>query len=122
MLYGDAETLFRETLEVHRRVLGPEHPDTLAVIGGMGSVIKQQGRHAESEAIFRKLLEVQRRVSGPEHPETLKSMHNLAQAIKGQNRYSEAEAISGGCWTSSAASWDRNIPIRRSPLKIWLRQ
>ena len=27
--YAEAEKLYRETLDIRRRVLGPEHPDTL---------------------------------------------------------------------------------------------
>jgi non-specific serine/threonine protein kinase/serine/threonine-protein kinase len=38
--YVDAEKLLRQVLEVRRRVLGPEHPDTLETMSRLGVVLK----------------------------------------------------------------------------------
>jgi hypothetical protein len=34
--HAEAEQMFRELLDVQRRVLGPEHPDTLATLSELG--------------------------------------------------------------------------------------
>ena len=65
-------------LDVRRRVLGPEHPQTLTTMGNLGCSLHGQGKYAEAETMQRELLDVQRRVLGPEHPDTLATVSNLA--------------------------------------------
>ena len=67
----------RELLDVKRRVLGPEHPDTLTTMGNLACSLCDQGKHAEAEQMFREVLDLQRRVLGPEHPETLATLREL---------------------------------------------
>ena len=70
--------MFRELLDLQRRVLGPEHPSTLNTMDNLAASLLGQGKHAEAEQMFRELLDVQRRVLGPEHPDTLATVSNLA--------------------------------------------
>ncbi len=51
----------RELLDMRRRVLGPEHPDTLNTMGNLAASLSGQGKHAEAEQMQRELLNVQRR-------------------------------------------------------------
>ena len=44
-----AEPLFRQALEMRRRVLGPEHPATIASINNLAGCINAMGRWAGSE-------------------------------------------------------------------------
>lgn len=39
-------TLYRDTLKVANRVLGPEHPDTLMTAGNLATTLSRQGQHA----------------------------------------------------------------------------
>ena len=86
--YPEAEALFSQTLEIQRRVLGPEHPDTLNSMNNLASVYYSQGKYAQAEALDSQILEIRRRVLGPEHPDTLASMNNLANVyyVAGQVR------------------------------------
>ena len=43
--------MFRELLDVQRRVLGPEHPNTLATISNLTVSLSGQGTHVEAEQI-----------------------------------------------------------------------
>ena len=36
--HAEAEQMFRELLDLQRRVLGPEHPDTLATVSDLASL------------------------------------------------------------------------------------
>jgi non-specific serine/threonine protein kinase/serine/threonine-protein kinase len=92
-LYDQAEPLLREALDTRRRVLGPEHPDTLGTAVEMGRLLHAMMRDNESEALLAETLEIQKRVRGPEHPETLRTMGDLARAYWGQQRSREAEAL-----------------------------
>ena len=91
--YGKAEKLHSEALEIQRRVLGKEHPDTLRSRNNLAVAIKFQGRHEEAERLHREVLEIRRRVLGSEHPDTLDSMQNLAGAIGIPNGCQEAEEL-----------------------------
>ena len=41
--YAEAEKLYRETLDMRRRVLGPEHPDTLSSMNNLANVLDERG-------------------------------------------------------------------------------
>ena len=76
--YAEAEKLLRDTLAAQRRVLGPEHPDTLTTMFKLANSIAAQGcdRRAEAEKLWRDTLEARRRVLGAEHLDTLATMDN----------------------------------------------
>src|SRR5258708_8325345 len=66
------------TLEIKRRVLGPEPPEPLRNMLNLATSIQHQGRYADAEKLDRQTIEIRRRVLGPEHPDTALSMYNLA--------------------------------------------
>ncbi len=91
-LYADAERTFRTVLQERERVLGSEHPDTLATRRDLESALFYEGKYAESEAEARALLAIQEKVHGPEHPDTLKARNNLASTLSAQGKYAGAES------------------------------
>lgn len=92
-LYSEAEKLERETVDSYLRVLGPQHPDTLASMTNLASTLDSEGRYQEAEQLQREIFEVQRRIIGAENLETLGSMNNLAYSLERQRRYPEAEKL-----------------------------
>src|SRR6185436_516232 len=92
-LYAQAEPLLQEALAARRRLLGPEHPDTLTVAQAIGKLRDLGGRSQEAEAINREVVEARTRVLGPDHPDTLTSMNSLANSFARQGRYQEAEPL-----------------------------
>jgi len=85
--YAQAEALHSQTLEIMRRVLGPEHPNTLGSMHLLAMVYIRLAKYAQAEALDSQTLEMRRRVLGPEHPDTLGSMNNLAiDYVRGQVR------------------------------------
>jgi formylglycine-generating enzyme required for sulfatase activity len=65
--------LEERVLEVRRRVLGEEHPETLSSMGNLAMTLKAQGELAGARLLEERVLEVRRRVLGEEHQETLTS-------------------------------------------------
>src|SRR5215470_3386594 len=92
-LYSQAESLLRQAVETRRRVLGPEHPDTLKSSALLALSIHQEGRFSEAESIDRQLLPIEQRVLGPKHRTTLLTMGNLFWTLDAQGRYDEAESL-----------------------------
>ncbi|KAI5809273.1 P-loop containing nucleoside triphosphate hydrolase protein [Pyronema omphalodes] len=75
----EVQKLEEKVLEVRRRTLGEEHPDTLHTMQSLAITYKQlSGRLKEAQELEEKVLEVKRRILGEEHPDTLRSMQSLA--------------------------------------------
>jgi hypothetical protein len=51
--HSEAETMYRQTLQLRERVLGKDYPDTLASINNLVGSLGQQGKHAEAETMYR---------------------------------------------------------------------
>jgi tetratricopeptide (TPR) repeat protein/predicted Ser/Thr protein kinase len=92
-LYDQGELLLERALETRRRVLGGDHPDTLASMHSLGIVYWREGRYGEAERLYRDTIEARRRVLGEEHADTLATMNNLAALYVAQGRDEEAEAL-----------------------------
>ncbi|KAL4947836.1 hypothetical protein BDW69DRAFT_189826 [Aspergillus filifer] len=91
---GALEELQVEVMETMKRVLGPEHPSTLTVMGSLAATYQKQGQLKEAQGLQVQATEVMKRVLGPEHPSTLASMDKLASILMCQGRANEAENIS----------------------------
>jgi Flp pilus assembly protein TadD len=55
--YAEAEKSFRELLDIQRRVLGPEHPDTANSIYNLGCLAALQGRRDEAFTLLREAVD-----------------------------------------------------------------
>src|SRR5262249_50706121 len=75
-----------------KRILGPDHPDTLTARGNLAAVLWPEGRTAEAFAIQKKLVADYERTLGPDHPDTLTARANLA-AFHRSGRTAEYSAI-----------------------------
>jgi serine/threonine protein kinase/TolA-binding protein len=80
-------------LDIRRRLLGNEHPDTLKSIHVMGLLLQTQGKVSEAEKLYRESLTGRERALGPEHIDTLESRHNLATNLEWQGKFDEAERL-----------------------------
>ena len=92
-LFSRAESLLARSLEIRRRVLGLQNPDTLASMNDLGESIWRQGRYPEAEKLVHEALDRRQRVLGPNHPATLVSMSNLGLLLEQESRYGEAEKL-----------------------------
>jgi hypothetical protein len=91
--YQEAEELQVQLMQMTKRVLSDEHPDTLTGIGNLASTYSDQGRWKEAEELQVQLMQTMKRVLGDEHPHTLTSMVNLASTYWDQERWKEAEEL-----------------------------
>jgi tetratricopeptide (TPR) repeat protein len=91
--YRDAEPIFRQVLTERERLLGPEHPDTLAARHRLASSLDDQGRYPEAESEYRAVLTLEEKVLGSEHPTTLGTRNNLGNLLYEQGKYADAEKV-----------------------------
>ncbi|TWJ09801.1 CHAT domain-containing protein [Altererythrobacter ishigakiensis] len=91
--YGEAEPLYLEELRAGERLLGEDHPQTLAYLTNLAALFTDQGRYAEAEANLSRAMSSNVRVMGSDHPSTLASIDNLASLFNAQGRYEQAERL-----------------------------
>jgi hypothetical protein len=91
--YVTARTLQEQVLEVSRRILGEEHPDTLISMNNLAGTLRAQGDLAGARTLLEQDLEVRRRILGEEHPDTLISMDNLAKTLRAQGDLAGARTL-----------------------------
>ena len=91
--YREAEPLFRQSLEIRQKVLGPEHPDTAQSLNNLAVLLQDAGKLGEAEPLYRQTLEIDQKVLGPEHPNTATALSNLALLIQAQGKLGEAEPL-----------------------------
>ena len=86
---GDAAATrgrYAALLPVYKRVLGPEHQDTLTIRANLAYWTGETGDAAAARDQYAALLPIRKRVLGPEHPATLRARNNLAYWTKRAGR------------------------------------
>ena len=91
--YAAAEPLYRRSLAIREKVLGPEHPDVAASLSGLALLYQAQGNYAEAEPLYRRSLTIYEKVLGPEHPDVATSLANYAALLRKTGRADEAAAM-----------------------------
>ena len=80
--FKEAEALFRETLDIRKRVLGPEHPDTLSSMSGLANSYLSPGPLQGSRSALPRDARHSKTCARPGAPDTLMSMRELAMRIR----------------------------------------
>ncbi len=110
---GDAKgasEAFKAALETRRRVLGPEHHDTLASMGNLAGTLRAQGDLPAARKLQESALDTTRRVLGEEHPDTLASMNNLAGTLNAQGDLPAARELQEAALEASTRVLGPNHP------------
>ena len=92
-LYSRAQPMVERAIEMQRRILGPEHRDTLSSMRLLATILRIGQHYEDSEKLIRQTLAIERRVLGAEDPETLSSMNVLALTLRDEGRFSEGENV-----------------------------
>jgi serine/threonine protein kinase/Tfp pilus assembly protein PilF len=80
-------------LAIRRRVLGEDHPDTIASLSDYATVLWSLGRAAEAQPLHEEALARRRRVLGEDDPATIDSLNNCASVLEALGRAADAEPI-----------------------------
>lgn len=91
--YAEAEVLYREAIDMNRKLLGDDHPDVAMALNNLAFVIRQKGDLESATGIARESLEMYRRTVGREHPSTARGQNNLAMWLLEDGQYEEAEQL-----------------------------
>ncbi|MGW1878770.1 tetratricopeptide repeat protein [Streptomyces sp. NPDC001975] len=92
---SQAEALYRQVWEEHRRARGEEFALALTARHELGRVLHDRGRLEDAQQHLSAVLEVRRRVVGSRHAHTLSAQHELARVLHDLGRLQEAGAAYG---------------------------
>lgn len=82
-----------EVVEKSKRILGPEHRDTLRAIEVLSLIFVLDGRWTEAEGLQAAVLEVRRRILGEDSLLTYVSLSNLSGLYQYQGKYDLARRL-----------------------------
>ena len=91
--FSQAEPLFRRSLAIREKVLGPEHQNVATSLNNLAELYRDQGKYVEAEPLYRRSRAIWEKVLGPEHPNVAQSLNNLAALYRDQGKYAEAEPL-----------------------------
>ena len=91
--YSDAEPLYKQSLAIREKVLGPNHSEVAASLNNLASLYESEGRYLDAEPLLQRSLAIYEKELGPNHPEVAVSLNNLAVLYSTQGRYSDAEPL-----------------------------
>jgi tetratricopeptide (TPR) repeat protein len=78
----EAVALLRRALASYARILGREHPNTIAVANNLGSLLVRGPELDEGEALLSETLESRRRLLGDEHPDVARTLSQLGHVAR----------------------------------------
>jgi tetratricopeptide (TPR) repeat protein len=85
-----AEPHARRSVELRRRLLGPEHVSTAEDEAAWAPILHALGRDEEAEALLRHALPILERELGADHPEVAGAWNNLGSALTDLDAAAEA--------------------------------
>jgi eukaryotic-like serine/threonine-protein kinase len=92
---GKAEVVYRQALEIQRKVLGKNDPRLADTLFGLAQVLDEEGLlRVESESCYRESLEIRRKVYGNENWMVAGCLNNITAPLKAQGKLAEAESFS----------------------------
>lgn len=91
--YAEAEPLYRRSLRILEKALGPKHPDVANILNNLGELHKDQGNYAQAEPLYQRSLRIWETALGLEHPSVAHSLNNLAALYAAQGDYAQAEPL-----------------------------
>jgi tetratricopeptide (TPR) repeat protein len=77
-------------LALERKLLGPEHPETVRAMHNLANFYDATGHRDDALKLREHVLPLQRKVSGPEHPDTLRAIDALGDSYDEAGRRDEA--------------------------------
>ena len=91
--FAQAQPLFEEALEIKRRLLTDEHPDTASAYNNVAYNLESLGKFAQAQPKYQKSLEILRRLLTDDHPDTAQLYSNVGASLDAQGKYAEGQSL-----------------------------
>jgi tetratricopeptide (TPR) repeat protein len=77
--YFEAELLYKQSLAIREKVLGPNHSEVAASLNNLVLLYGKQGRYSEAIPLARRALTIDEEALGPDRPKVASLLNNLAE-------------------------------------------
>ena len=104
--HEQAREIIEQVVEIRRRVLGDDHPDTVVAIGILATALQNEGKLKEATLLFEEALAVVREHLPPHHQHAMVAINNLAFVYLLQELYEEALPL----YEEVLEAIDRSLP------------
>ncbi|MFE8955209.1 tetratricopeptide repeat protein [Streptomyces althioticus] len=91
--WDEAGDLHGEVAAERERLLGPEHPDTVASRYEVAFTLSRTGRPADALRAYKNVAEARIRVLGPDHPDTLAARQEMGYVLAQLGRPADAHRV-----------------------------
>ncbi|WP_277988890.1 FxSxx-COOH system tetratricopeptide repeat protein [Ktedonosporobacter rubrisoli] len=88
--YGQAETLYKQALEMREEKLGAHHLDMAPLLCDLGNLYREQGKYERAEKLYQQALEIQRQEPGVQQLKIASSLKALANLYRRQGKFKQA--------------------------------
>ena len=104
--YARAEPLFKQALEMRKRVLGPQHPDYSLSLNSLANLYYSRGDFSHAEPLFQEALAIRQQVLGRDHPDCANCLHNLARLYESRGDFFVADPLRSKRSKSPNGTWN----------------
>ncbi len=91
--FDRSEALYRQVLSMESKVLGENHPNTIATQSDLAGLLRRRGLLVQAEKMFLDAYERFRRQLGPKHPNTLVAANDFSLTLEEEGLYETAEPL-----------------------------
>ena len=88
--YDEAEPLFKRSLAIDEKALGPDHPGVATTLNNLALLYSDQARYDEAEPLYKRSLAIDEKALGPDHPDVATTLSNLAVLYSDQDEHLKA--------------------------------
>lgn len=82
-----------KNLQTRRVPIVPGHPKLAQLLSNYATLLRDEGKYAESESLYKRALEVWGNGLYPDHPDVAEKLTNYATLLRKLDRQSEAEPL-----------------------------
>jgi len=106
----EAAAVYRRTLEVGGKALGPDDLLMLTCEFNYANVFWKERRFDEALKLMNHVYDSRRAALGPDHNETITARQKIAMIYKETKRYDDAESIERECWAHNKVALGDDHP------------
>jgi tetratricopeptide (TPR) repeat protein len=88
--YAEAEPLYRRTLVILEKSVGPQHQRVGITLNNLAEVYRAEGRWSEAAALYPRAIAIVEQGLGPDHPAVASLLENYAAVLRRTQQDAEA--------------------------------